>query len=159
MWFWNSIARLGEGSLVLGLAGVGGFEAMRGRARNKRNGPVLLSWIGVPVALALTQWLKHWVDRPRPFQVDPALGWVSAEAGKSFPSGHTTAAFALATALAIRWPKGSPVWFGLAIGVGASRIALGTHWPSDVVAGALVGFGIVFSLGWVELKFRASRGG
>ena len=70
---------------------------------------------------------------------------------KSFPSGHTQTAFGAATYLSCLYPAASPIFLGLAALTGLSRIALGVHYPSDVLAGAL--FGIVFSL----LGFRFYR--
>ena len=69
------------------------------------------------------------------------------DAYQSFPSGHATASFALAVALAgegrQRWPQvnrvTAPLGFGIATLVGASRIYHDAHWASDVLAGAGVG--------------------
>ena len=63
----------------------------------------------------------------------------------SFPSGHTIAAFSIATIFADRYPK--PRWhrwvaFGLAGLVGFSRMPLQAHYPSDVFAGAVLGYSI-----------------
>jgi len=57
----------------------------------------------------------------------------------SFPSGHTATAFALATAIAYLWPKSGIPMFFFAILIGISRLAIGAHYPSDVVGGAVVG--------------------
>lgn len=58
----------------------------------------------------------------------------------SFPSGHTTTAFALAAAITFLWPRWSlPAWT-LATLIGISRIAITAHYPSDVIGGALCGF-------------------
>lgn len=60
----------------------------------------------------------------------------------SFPSGHATTAFATAVVLAAWYPRQAVVFVGLAVLVGLSRILLGAHFPSDVLAGALLGSGV-----------------
>lgn len=89
-------------------------------------------------------------DRPRPPERFAAAGVaVHAPLGtpsdRSFPSGHTQTAFGAATYLSSMYPAGAPVFLGLAALVGVSRVALGVHYPSDVLVGALVGaaFGLV----------------
>jgi membrane-associated phospholipid phosphatase len=57
----------------------------------------------------------------------------------SFPSGHTVTAFALATAITYLWPKTHSVMWVFAILIGISRLMIGAHYPSDVIAGAVVG--------------------
>lgn len=57
----------------------------------------------------------------------------------SFPSGHTTTAFALAAAITYLWPKFSLIAFAFALSIGISRIAITAHYPSDVIGGALTG--------------------
>jgi len=60
----------------------------------------------------------------------------------SFPSGHTTVSFALAYALSRSYPKLSLFFYTIAATIGLSRIYLGSHYPSDVAGGALLGLGI-----------------
>jgi membrane-associated phospholipid phosphatase len=90
----------------------------------------------------LTNGLKHLVGRPRPRLVHSG-GWLwipSMEAGlDSFPSGHTTASFAIATVLAKRFPAGSLLFFGAAGFVGLSRVLRGSHFATDVAGGILFG--------------------
>jgi membrane-associated phospholipid phosphatase len=111
----------------------------------------------VLVSAALTVALMYAVGRPRPFlygQDAPLTERESGGAAMSFPSGHTANAFAAVTATfsiwhALRPDSAAPYW-ALAIGgalattVGVSRILGGDHFPSDVLAGALIGGAI----GW-----------
>ena len=107
----------------------------------------------VLVSGGLTAVAKGIVGRKRPFvspgdadQFEPGFGFTNA-AFASFPSGHTSAAFATATVLArelnAHHPWGrrilSPLLFGGATLVGFARVYERQHWPSDVVVGAALG--------------------
>jgi len=61
---------------------------------------------------------------------------------QSFPSGHATAAFACATALAWRYPRARIYFYSLAAGVALQRVVSGAHYTSDVLAGAALGLAI-----------------
>ncbi len=118
-----------------------------------------LPWLGVGIAGQLTGELKELVGRPRPLEVYPELGWAVVDPGRSFPSGHATLAFALAGCLTVRWPRARVVWIGLATLVALSRIGVGMHWPSDLIAGAGIGWGLVVGLAWAERRLRSRRCG
>lgn len=154
------LTHLGDSKVVLSLAALGMAESavawgrLASRHETKQRPPPLIPWLGIPVAVLLTGWLKQLVGRPRPAEVIPTLGFLQNTRGDSFPSGHATLAFALAGALSFRWPRGRCWWFGLASLVAVSRVALGVHWPSDVVAGAGIGVGVVVSFMWVEQRVR-----
>ncbi len=109
---------------------------------------------------ALTLGLKFTIDRPRPFVTYPEIEKLAKTGnGRSFPSGHTSGAFAAATSLSIAFPKWyvivpSYIW---ASGVGYSRMHEGVHYPSDVFAGVLVGTGSAFLCHWVNKKLHWER--
>ena len=84
--------------------------------------------------------LKASTNRPRPYAAMRHLHILIARPGSgSLPSQHATTAFAGATLLSFLWPKGSPVFFLAAVLIGFSRLYLGVHYPTDVLAGAAIG--------------------
>ena len=118
----------------------------------KKDQPLLKDavYIGTTVieAVGVTYGLKYAFDRERPYVKYPdKIHPIEPEDSPSFPSGHTAAAFSLATSLSITYPKWyviapSAVW---ACGVGMARMNQGVHYPSDVLAGAAIGIGCGFA--------------
>ena len=148
-WDMHDLSRgLSHSGLILP---VGVPTAMGVYALIKKDQPLLKEaiYIGTSVieALGITMAMKYTFDRQRPYEKYPDLIHpVSTEPDPSFPSGHTAAAFSLATSLSITYPKWyviapSAVW---ACGVGLSRINQGVHYPSDVMTGAAIGVGCAF---------------
>lgn len=107
--------------------------------------------LGACVATSgLVSLLKLIVGRARPCD---ALAWcapiaVASPGGGSFPSGHAAGSFAVAAFAAWQSPKLAAVMLPYAVGVAWSRCVLGVHYPSDVLAGALLGaaVGTAFAL-------------
>jgi undecaprenyl-diphosphatase len=95
------------------------------------------------IALATNQVISHLWARPRPFTEHPLLTHVltARTTDPSFPSDHAAAAFAIAFAVLAFSRRGGVAFLVVATLIGLSRIALGLHYPSDVLVGALVGFG------------------
>jgi undecaprenyl-diphosphatase len=83
---------------------------------------------------------KLLVRRRRPFhRAQPAL--IHMPRSTSFPSGHSAAAFAFATAASAELPPLAPALLPLAAAVAYSRVHIGVHYPSDVAAGVAIGIG------------------
>ena len=86
--------------------------------------------------------LKRLLSRERPYKIIETLNTYGIDLSDySFPSGHTTASFSIASTLALNIPRISLIVFILAIIIGISRIYLGVHYPTDVAAGILLGMG------------------
>ena len=95
------------------------------------------------ISALLAQALKHGIGRPRPrlMHADAGFGWhPSFQAGlDSFPSGHASASFALATVLARYFPAFAAVVYGVAGLIAVSRVVRGSHYPTDVLGGVYLG--------------------
>lgn len=118
-------------------------------AAREGGGPYMTGMVEASVwTIAATEWLKAGVGRHRPVLYTGAAPGAAADPDnlRSFPSGHTSLAFAVATTywLGRRDLSGRPGPEGWAVlaaagGVGAFRILAGKHFLSDVLAGALLG--------------------
>ena len=95
--------------------------------------------------------LKHQIGRHRPSELGPfayePFSW--EHQFSSFPSGHTTTAFSVLVAFGALFPRLRPLLWTYAILIAISRVVISTHYPSDVMAGALVGgFGALLIRNW-----------
>ena len=105
--------------------------------------------LGITLALSFVCYeliLKNVIARPRPFVQNPAFVLlIKAPSGFSFPSGHTTSAFCAATILFCFKNKLRVPILVLAILIAFSRLYLYVHFPTDVLAGIIIGilFGII----------------
>jgi undecaprenyl-diphosphatase len=90
--------------------------------------------------------LKFLIQRQRPLLFLEMASKISKGPGEildpSFPSAHATFSFMMATLLSIWFPRYRVIFFIVAGFIGWTRIYLGLHYPTDVIAGALLGYGI-----------------
>lgn len=145
--FFGAISRLGDGvfwySLMTVLAIFGGLHGVLAAVQMLLTGGV---------ALALYRLLKRWTRRPRPFRgCDGVIARVPPLDEFSFPSGHTLHAVSF-TIVALAWfPMLAPLLVPFTVLVAASRVVLGLHYPSDVIAATAIA-GVLGSLSlWVGM--------
>jgi undecaprenyl-diphosphatase len=126
--------------LIFGVFLAAAFLA-RGRWRsvNARHG-VVAAVLASLLALEAAHVIAGFWDRARPYETHPqAHLFVSASPDPSFPSDHATVAFAIAVSVLLRSRRLGLVAMAMATAVALSRIVVGIHYPSDVVAGAVLG--------------------
>jgi membrane-associated phospholipid phosphatase len=88
-------------------------------------------------------YLKDWFGRLRPFQAAPELPSLLDTLDKhSFPSGHTMTIVGVLTPVVMLWPAATVSAVVMGLGMAWSRVATAHHYPSDVLAGAALGFGV-----------------
>jgi undecaprenyl-diphosphatase len=137
--------------------------------------PLVITWVGllmfggrrgrtvaimIPFVIFISDkissaFIKEWVARARPcHEVDGVSViqgihmLVDCGPGKSFPSSHAVNNFAIGTVFSYYYPRMKWVFFGWASLVGISRVAVGVHYPSDAVGGAVIGSVIALLIIW-----------
>lgn len=126
----------------------------------KKNKKLKLTALQIVGSLIITTivvvFLKHAVGRPRPYITDPSLWHAAFKSNPSFPSGHAAVTFVVATILSLNYRKRYIIipFFVWAILVAFSRLDLGMHYPSDVIAGAFIGFIISWIIYTIFLRIR-----
>ena len=115
-----------------------------------------VTFAAIAINSGITEVLKYSINRERPFIKYPDIIRKSTAESPSFPSGHTSSAFATATSLSLFYPKWYIIipTFVWASTVAYSRLDLGVHYPSDVLAGALVGTGSAWLTHFVNKKLN-----
>ncbi len=139
------------GSGLYSLPLLGGFYIYGLAAKDNKSRQIAMAGTQAYLMAALSsQLIKHLTNRHRPYQDVPSNPrlWEGPFKGfeyTAFPSGHTTAAFAIATVFASAYSE--TIWvpivaYTIASGVGLSRIYDNKHWASDVFIGAALGFAV-----------------
>ena len=133
-WLFRGVSRLGDGvlwyALMLAML-AGGLHGVHTVLRMAATGLV---------CTLVYKWLKSKTSRPRPYAVDSAVRAGAAPLDAfSFPSGHTLHAVAFTMVAVASYPWLAWLLAPFCLLVAMSRLALGLHYPSDVLAGAGLG--------------------
>lgn len=133
--YFAAISRLGDGVFWYVLMGaLVAVDGIRGLAASAH-----LAATGV-IALMLYKGLKRWTRRPRPFASDVRIrAWVAPLDEFSFPSGHTLHAVAFTLVALAHYPVLAWALIPFSASVAVSRVVLGLHYPSDVLAATGIG--------------------
>lgn len=136
--FFGAISRLGDG--VIWYVLIFGLPLLYGESGRL---PALQMAITGVIGVGIYKALKHTLVRERPFiNCDRiALGTTPLDR-YSFPSGHTLHAVSFTTMTSSYFPELTLVLLPFAVLVAASRVVLGLHYPTDVLAGGLIGLGL-----------------
>jgi undecaprenyl-diphosphatase len=143
------VSRLGDGmfwyALMLALTLADGWRGVNAAAHMAGTGLA---------ALLLYRLLKRWTRRPRPFRACPGvIAHVAPLDEFSFPSGHTLQAVGFTTVALAWYPGLAPLLLGFTALVATSRVVLGLHYPSDVLAaiglGSMLGAGSLWLAGLI----------
>ena len=138
--------RAAEVLFIALLAGL--FLLPRGEVRSTLRRGAVAGGASAAVALALAQVISRLVDRPRPFVEDPhgVHLFVRHAPDPGFPSDHVTAGFAIAVALLLCHRRWGMAALAMATLVAIGRVGMAVHFPSDVLAGAVLGSATALAL-------------
>ena len=133
--YFAAVSRLGDGvfwyALMAALVAFDGLAGLRASLH--------LALTGL-VALVMYKVLKRWTRRPRPFASDARIqAWVAPLDEFSFPSGHTLHAVAFSFVAMAHYPALAWLLVPFTASVAGSRVVLGLHYPSDVLAATAIG--------------------
>lgn len=130
------------------LVGVLGFGEHRRKDRAYAYGT---AWAAL-LALGSSLVIGWFVKRPRPFTLPDIVSRIKPPFTEySFPSSHSAVAFAIAASLTLAHPWLGAIAFVLAALVAAARVAVGVHFPTDVLAGAALGIFCALLIHWYRV--------
>jgi undecaprenyl-diphosphatase len=131
----GTIEKLGAVWIVLAVA----LGLLQRRGPRWTVGIAVLTAVATFVADSLALGVKDLTNRPRPFEAHPQIHPLYVVHSSSFPAGHAATAFAGAALLSFLAPRLAPAFVALAALIAWSRVYDGVHYPSDVLAGAVLG--------------------
>ncbi|WP_202845628.1 phosphatase PAP2 family protein [Luteimonas saliphila] len=149
--YFAAVSRLGDGVFWYLLMGaLVAFDGWRGLGASAH-----LAITGA-VALLLYKRLKRWTRRPRPFAADVRIrAWVAPLDEFSFPSGHTLHAVAFTVVALAHYPLLAWLLLPFTASVAVSRVVLGLHYPSDVLAATAIGGALAGLSLWLGMPLLA----
>lgn len=141
------------GMLALVIALAGGIRRVSWRRT------AVAAGLSAGLALAVGKVISEIVDRQRPFVAHPRLVHLFEPhvADPGFPSDHTTAAFAIGVAILLRNRLWGAIVLVFSAILGFARVALGYHYPTDVIGGAVLGSAAAVLLWWPPLRAYVDR--
>ena len=143
--YFRFVSRLGDGAFWFALISLFAlWDGWRGLGAAAH-----MAVVGTIAAL-LYRRLKRWTRRPRPFAADRRIkAWIAPLDEYSFPSGHTLHAVSFSLVALAWYPWLLPILLPFTLSVAASRVVLGMHYPSDVLAASLIGAGLAGISFWL----------
>lgn len=136
--FFNVVSRLGDGVFWYGLMALLLLQYHEAALK-----PVLHMIVVGLIGFALYKWLKRKTLRPRPCELHPTILRGTTPLDEfSFPSGHTLHAVTFSVVALAYYPWLAPLLVPFVVLVALSRVVLGLHYPTDVLAGAAIGYGL-----------------
>ncbi len=146
------ITRLGEDLLIIAL---GVLLFFLGRKKEKAVSVIILVTLFFSRLSVLV--LKRLTHKPRPFLIYENVHLIGKPIFSSFPSGHTTLATAICVVLCFKYKRLSPLFIFLAFLVGVSRLYVGQHYPTDVMAGFVLGSGVALAVLYLEKLIQKNK--
>ena len=143
--YFAAASRLGDGlfwyALMAAMVLLDGLDGLKASAHLAATGAF---------ALLLYKLLKHWTRRPRPFASDVRIrAWIAPLDEFSFPSGHTLHAVAFTLVALAHYPMLAWLLIPFSASVAVSRVVLGLHYPSDVLAATAIGSALAAMSLWL----------